>query len=97
MGRFVYDSTLTVVLNDDLLAHLQAVIGAKFRLRQSFYLSWDYPASTGLNRTTVWLTPSIPVQFSYRSAGIPALDRQRLNDLFAQANTPDGVRLKVEP
>lgn len=97
MGRFIYNSTLNVTLGDDLLAHLQAVIGAKFRLQQAFYLSWGYPANTGESRTTIWLAPGIPVQFVYRNARIPTLDRDRINDLFAQANTPGGLMLLVEP
>lgn len=97
MGRFIYDSTLNVTLPDDLLAHLQAVVGAKFRLQQSFYLSWSFPAHTGESRTTVWLAPSIPVQFIYRNARIPALDRDRVTELLAQANTPGGLALIVEP
>ena len=97
VGRFIYNSTLNVTLGDDLLAHLQAVIGAKFRLQQAFYLSWGYPANTGESRTTIWLAPGIPVQFVYRNARIPTLDRDRINDLFAQANTPGGLMLLVEP
>ena len=97
MGRFVYNSTVSVTLGDELLAHLQAVVGAKFRLQQSFYFSWVYPANSGEGRTTIWLTPSIPVQFIYRNARVPTLDRDRVNELFAQANTPGGMMLIVEP
>ena len=97
MGRFVYNSTVNVILDDETLGHLQAVIGAKFRLKQSFYFSWGYPANTGESRTTIWLTPSIPVQFHYRNAQAPALDRDRINDLFAQTNTPGGLVLIIAP
>jgi hypothetical protein len=97
VGRFIYNSTVSITLGDDLLAHLQAVVGAKFRLQQSFYFSWGYPANSGESRTTVWLTPSIPVQFIYRNARVPVLDRDRINSLFAQANTPNGMMLIVEP
>ena len=97
MGRFVYDSDLTVTLDDDVLAHLQAVVGAKFRLQQPFYLSWRHPAHTGENRTTVWLAPSIPVQFTYRSAQPTALDRERINALLAQANSASGLLLVIDP
>ena len=95
MGRFIYDSTLTVTLDDLLLSHLQAVVGAKFRLQQSFYFSWGYPANTGESRTTIWLTPSISVQFHYRTARAPALDRDRISAFLAQANTPSGLVLVI--
>ena len=95
MGRFIYDSTLTVTLDDDLLGHLQAVIGAKFRLKQSFYFSWGYPANTGESRTMIWLTPSISVQFHYRSPRAPTLDRDRTTALLAEANGPNGLVLII--
>ncbi|WEO77024.1 ATP-dependent DNA ligase [Cryobacterium sp. SO2] len=95
MGRFIYDSTLIVILDDEVLGYLQAVIGAKFRLQQSFYFSWGYPANTGESRTTVWLTPGVAMQFVYRGARPPALDRDRVNTLFAQANSPTGLVLIV--
>jgi len=95
MGRFVYDSTLTVTLDDDLLSHLQAVVAAKFRLRQSFYLSWGYPANTGESRTMIWLTPSISVQFHYRAPRAPAVDRDRVAALLADANSLTGLVLII--
>ena len=95
MGRFVYDSTLTVTLDDVLLGHLQAVVGAKFRLQQSFYLSWGYLANTGESRTTIWLTPGISVQFHYRAARAPALDRDRISAFLDQANSPSGLTLVI--
>jgi len=97
VGRFIYDSTLIVVLDDELLSYLQAVVGAKFRVNQPFYFSWGYPANTGESRTTIWLTPGISMQFVYRSARAPALDRDRVNSLFAQANSPSGLVLVIEP
>lgn len=96
MGRFIYDSDLTVTLDDDVLAHLQAVIGAKFRLQQPFYLSWRHPAHTGESRTTIWLAPSIPVQFSYRSSQAPTLDRDRINSMLTQANSASGLLLLID-
>ncbi|TFC04019.1 ATP-dependent DNA ligase [Cryobacterium adonitolivorans] len=95
MGRFIYDSTLTLTLDDALLGHLQAVVGAKFRLQQSFYFSWGYPANTGESRTMIWLTPSISVQFHYRTARPPALDRDRISEFLAQANSPSGLVLVI--
>ncbi|ASD23389.1 MULTISPECIES: ATP-dependent DNA ligase [Cryobacterium] len=95
MGRFIYDSTLTVILDDLLLSHLQAVVGAKFRLQQSFYFSWGYPGKTGESRTTIWLTPGISVQFHYRTARAHALDRDRISTFLAQANSPSGLVLVI--
>ena len=97
MGRFVYNSTLNILLDDEELGHLQAVIGAKFRLQQSFYFTWTRPASTGEYRSTIWLTPHIPLQFHYRRALSAALDRDRINDMYAQANSPGGLLLLIDP
>jgi hypothetical protein len=96
MGRFIYDSSLTVLVDDDTLAHLQAVIGAKLRLQQSFYVSWGDPAHAGGSRSTIWVTPSISLQFRYRTARVPVLDRDRINDLFAEASSPGGLVLHLD-
>jgi hypothetical protein len=95
VGRFVYNSALSLLVDDTELAHLQAVIGVKFALRQPFHLGLAYPASTGEGRGTLWLAPDIPLQFSYRSALSPALDRVRVSRVLAQANTPAGPTISV--
>jgi hypothetical protein len=96
VGTFVYGSSLTVLLDDDSLAHLQAVIGAKLRLQQPFHLSWGDPAHAGGSRSTIWVTPSISLQFHYRSARARALDRDRIDTLFAQANSLGGLVLHLD-
>ncbi|MBX0299015.1 ATP-dependent DNA ligase [Cryobacterium sp. 1639] len=96
MGRLIYASGLTVLLDDDTLAHLQAVIGAKLRLQQSFHLSWGDPDNAGGCRSTIWVTPSTSLLFRYRSARAPVLDRDRIDTLFAQANSPGGLVLHLD-
>ena len=96
VGRFIYDSSLTVLLKDDTLAYLQAVIGAKLRLQQSFQLSWGDPAKAGGSRSTIWVTPGVSMQFRYRTARAPVLNRVRIDELFAQANSAGGLVLQLD-
>lgn len=96
MGRFIYDSSQTVMLDDRALAHLQAVIGAKLRLQQSFYLSWGDPDHAGGSRGTLWVTPGVSLQFRYLSARAPVLERGRISALFAEANSPGGLVLTLD-
>jgi hypothetical protein len=61
----VYDRTLDVEFEDRLLVHLQIVIGAKLRRRESFYFSWKDDPKIGDGRTTVWLDPAIGLFYKY--------------------------------
>lgn len=57
MGKLIYDGEVAVTFDDRLLAHLQAVIGAKLRRSESFYFTWKDSVQTGGGRTTIWLGP----------------------------------------
>ena len=67
MGQFVYGVNTRYEFDDRTLVHLRLAVGAKLRRHESFYLSWVIPAERGSGRVTVWMSPSIPVQFELRS------------------------------
>jgi len=96
VGQFIYNSMLTITVNDTVLAHLEAVIGTKFRREESFYFSWTWHVNSGENRTTIWLNPQTAVQFRYLSSSRPVLDRTRLAQMLLQANTATGLSLVID-
>ncbi len=59
MGKFMYE-TLRVDFEDRVLAHLQYVIGAKLRRRESFHFSWRDDASIGSPFRLARYTPPFP-------------------------------------
>jgi len=97
MGRFSYDSNVTVDFDDRLLAHLQAVIGAKLRRGESFYFTWVDDGSTGDGRTTIWLHPRVSLAYKYFGKREATLNRAWIERLMLTANSPAGLRLMPEP
>jgi len=97
MGKFTYQTGPRVDIEDRALAHLQIVIANKLRRNESFVFTWRDPASIGDGRTSVWLSPSIPVWFTYYGSRTPALNRAWVEALAHTANAPTGLYLVPEP
>ena len=53
--------------------------------------------SVGGGRSTIWIHPTIPVQFNFLGSRQPALNRAWLDALIVSANSVDGLRLVEEP
>lgn len=97
MGRFTYDATLSVDFDDRVLAHLQAVIGAKLRRGESFMFTWTDDVSLGSGHTSVWLNPTSPISFTYFGNRAPALNRRWIEQLMMAANSTSGLQVVPEP
>jgi hypothetical protein len=95
LGELSYGTQTSAEFDDRVLAHLQAVIGAKLRRREPFYLTWANAADGG--RSTIWLDSSVPLSFVYGSSRMPSLNRKWLEVLTASANTPGGLHIVPEP
>lgn len=95
MGRLIYDHIGPAVdIDDRTLAHLKVVIVAKLRRQESFTLSWERPDEYG--RTTIWIHPTIPVQFEFDSAEPEQLNRQWIQRLADSAARGGGIVLTGE-
>lgn len=95
MGELRYGNAPPVVVDDRTLFHLQVVIGAKLRRRESFYLTLGSPEE-GFARATLWLDPSIPVVFVYEQNESIQLNRQWLEVLSNSSNSQHGLQLMAE-
>jgi hypothetical protein len=94
VGTLIYGGSFTVELDDRLLAHLQLVIAQKLRRHESFFLTW---VTASGQRTTVWLSPAIPLLFQLTSAQMPPINRAWLETLIQSSNTPGGLTTVPEP
>ena len=94
MGTLVYNSTLDIHFNDRVLQHMQVVIGAKLRRNESFYLNW---ARESGGRSTIWIHPTIALEYRYDTTVPAVLNRSWLEALTISANTPAGMQLVPEP
>jgi hypothetical protein len=91
MGHFVYGANAKYEFSDRTLAHVKVAAGLKLRRQESFYLSWVKPASEGSGRVTVWLSPSIPVQFQFTTQHPEDLNRVWLKALAMTAMSDRGM------
>lgn len=93
MAQFIYDDTRGAQFDDRVLAHLQVVMLNKLRRRESFSFSWEEPR--GL--VSIWVHPSVALQFIYSGSRTPSLNRSWLELLADSANSTGGLHTLPEP
>jgi hypothetical protein len=98
MGKLLYGTPPTEVDFDDrVLVHLQIVIGAKLRRRESFFFSWKNDVQVGDGRTSIWMDAAIPLAFKYSGGRVPIVNREWLDILTTSANSGSGLQYIPEP
>lgn len=98
MGKMLYgDSGIEIDIDDRLLAHLQLVIGAKLRRKESFFFSWRDDPASGDGRSSIWLDASIPIFFKYRNARVPEINREWIDLLIQSSHSGRGLEFIPEP
>lgn len=98
MGTLYYGNARTPIeIEDRALAHVKFVILSKLRRNEGFGFSWAKSVDLGSGRSTVWMAPSIPLQFDFTEVTRPALNRAWLEVLNQQAATSGGLTLVDEP
>ncbi|HEV7957276.1 MAG: ATP-dependent ligase [Microbacteriaceae bacterium] len=98
MGKLLYGSpSMEIDFDDRALVHLQIVISAKLRRRESFVFSWRDAPDVGDGRSSIWLDPSIPLYFRYFGSRVPAINKDWLDLLTDSANSAGGLHYCDEP
>jgi hypothetical protein len=98
MGTFIYGTpSIAVEFDDRVLAHLKVVMLSKVRRGESFMFSWEFTAAAGSGHSSIWINPSIPLQFNFRGSREPRLNRAWVEELVRLSNTPGGLRVTGEP
>lgn len=98
MGYLVFGTPPESVRMDDrVLAHLKVVMLTKLRRHEGFPFTFDYDAAAGSGRATVWMNPSVLIQFRFEGSRQPALNKAWLELMMLTANETDGLRLVEEP
>ncbi len=93
MGVLVYDDDRVAEFDDRTLAHLQVVIVNKLRRQESFSFTWTDERRT----VTVWMSPSTPLEFTFRGNRSPQLNRAWVEELALVAGSSTGLTLVPEP
>ena len=98
MGKFIYGTpSIAVDFEDRVLAHLKSFILSKVRRGESFTFSWEYSAAAGSGHSSIWIHPTIPLQFDFLGSKEPQLNRAWVEELVRLANSPAGLRVIPEP
>lgn len=98
MGTFIYGTPgIETNFDDRALTHVQIVIMAKLRHNESFAFSWANDADKGSGRSSVWLSPSIPLFFRFFGSKIPDINREWLQVLQQSADSGSGLIFTSEP
>lgn len=91
MGVLVYGAgEARLRIDDQALAHVKTITLMKLRRNESFALTVRRDASEE-GRTTLWLHPAIPLQFTFDSDDLGEVDRSLLEELMHEANTGEIV------
>nr|WP_274636287.1 ATP-dependent DNA ligase [Microbacterium bovistercoris] len=97
MGKFIYEGSVRVEIEDRALAHLQVVISNKLRRGEAFQFTWRDDASVGDGRTSVWMHAHASLVFKYYGSRSPAVNPAWLDALAYTANSTSGLHLVSEP
>ena len=90
MGTMVHGS-IAVDFEDRLLSHLQIVIVQRFRRNESLVVSWLDSLAVGDGRSSIWMTPTLPVYFKFAGSRVPAIDEKWLRRLTESAASSTGL------
>lgn len=98
MGKLIYGHAgASFDFDDRLLAHFRIVIVTKLRRHESFTLTWDRALDEGGGRVSVWIDPSIPLQFRFDGSKEPTINRAWIEALVAVAASTTGLIPLPEP
>ena len=91
MGQLHYGDNRSFQFDDHTLSHLRTVILGKFNLQESIVFSW----MDGTKQHSLWLHPSIPLYFEFDAPFLPEIDREWVDRLLTDANSPTGLRIDL--
>ena len=96
VGELIYGSGTRYDLGDRTLEHIRVVTGARLRRRESFYLSWVSSNDPETGRVSVWLSPSIPLQFHFFGNTPPKINPVWIRALELNAAGDRGMVVMTE-
>jgi len=97
MGSLLYGNPgIEISFDDRALMHLQVVITAKLRRRESFLFSWTN-SEAGSGRSSIWLDQSSSLLYRFAGSRAPSINREWVDALMLSANSASGLFFSPEP
>ncbi len=98
MGHIIYGSgDRRIEVDDRMLAHVKTVVVMKLRRNESFLLTWVREEDGAPRRMSLWLHPSIPLQFEFETADRIERNKVWLEELMRTANATGDLDISAEP
>jgi len=98
MGKLIYgNGRRTIEIEDRTLCHLKPIIIAKLRRGESFILNYNHGLNNGSGRTSLWLHPTIPLEFVFYGNRSAEINRKWVEILKYSADSPEGLQMVPEP
>jgi hypothetical protein len=88
---------MEIGFDDRSLAHLQIIVGVKLRRHEQFFVSWVDSGDVGSGRSSLWVSPSVPMMFAFSSSRPVRINQDWLKALAATADRPTGIDFVPEP
>lgn len=95
MGKLIYGRR-EIEIEDRTLAHLKIVMLTKLRRNESFAFSHVHDVDSGSGRSTIWIHPTVPLEFAFYGSRSPEFNREWIDVLLQAANSPEGLRVIPE-
>lgn len=96
MGQLIYGEGTAYDMDDRTMSHVRVAVGVRLRRQEAFYLSWTNSHAIGSGRVSLWLSPSIPLQFRFNGSRSVELNREWLRALDASAFNEGGMIVMPE-
>ncbi|MGG7463291.1 hypothetical protein [Plantibacter sp. YIM 135347] len=90
MGSIIYGSAAQhIVIDDETLCYIKTVAVLKLRRNETFTISCDRPDH---GRLSIWVHPSIGLQFEFDGPASTTLDRERLEHMMSEVNSTGDLK-----
>ncbi|WP_234407242.1 hypothetical protein [Microterricola viridarii] len=76
---------------------MKSVVVTKLRRQESFTLSCIENRGEQNHRISLWIHPSIPLEFEFDDSDRPELNRSWLNEMMVSTNGSGDLRVDPEP
>ncbi|MCJ1688642.1 hypothetical protein [Rathayibacter sp. VKM Ac-2927] len=96
MGQLIYGPGTVYDMDDRTLAHVKLALTTKLRRQESFLLSWPISVDHGSGRTSLWIAPSIPLQFQFTGSRPPTINKAWVLAMLETSQSDRGLVILAE-
>lgn len=96
MCALIYGPGPVYDMDDRTLAHVKLAVVAKLRRQESFLLSWPNSVDQGSGRVSLWMSPTMSLQFQFAGSRPPAINRAWVLAMLDSSHSDRGVLIEPE-